>query len=64
MVALTTKHLFRTSTDPEGIAIYMRADRDRKDLIKSFKGRMHPKKMVMEKGSYRSQRIQDLNSLI
>jgi len=63
MVALTAKHLFRTSEDPAGIAIYLRADRDRKDLIKSFKKRMHPKKMVMEKSTYRSRRIQRLNSL-
>lgn len=63
MVALVAKNLFRTSTDPEGLGIYMRADRDRKDLIKSFKKRMHPKKMVMEKSTYRSQRIQNLNAL-
>lgn len=64
MVALTAKNLFRTNSDPEGMGIYLRADRDRKDLIKSFKGRMHPKKMVMEQSTYRSLRVQRLNSLI
>jgi len=63
MVALVAKHLFRTSSEPEGIAIYLRAVQDTKDLIKSFTGRMHPKKMVMEKSTYRSKRIQKLNAL-
>jgi len=64
MVALVAKQLFRTSSEPEGIAIYLRAVRDTKDLIKSFKGRMHPKKIVMEKSTYRALRIQRLNALI
>lgn len=64
MVALVAKHLFRTSSEPEGIAIYLRADRDARNLIKSFKGRMHPKKIAMEKSSYRAQRVRDLNTLI
>lgn len=63
MVALVAKNLFRTSSDPAGIAIYLRADRDRKDLIKSFKDRMHPKKSVMEQSTHRSRRVQRLNAL-
>lgn len=64
MIALTAKHLFRTSSEPEGIAIYLRADRDARNLIKSFKQRMHPKKIVMPMSSYRAQRVKNLNAQI
>jgi len=64
MIALTAKQMFRTRiTEAESI-IYERSNRDARNLIKSFKKRMHPQKMVMEKSSYRANRIRALNSLI
>lgn len=48
----------------KGSREWMAAYRAKKDLIKSFKGRMHPKKVEMEKSLYRSLRIQDLNTEI
>lgn len=41
-----------------------RTYRHAKDLVKSFKGRMHPKKIVMEKSGYRAQKMQDINAQI
>lgn len=63
MIALVAKNLFRTSSEPEGVAIFLRATQDARDLIKSFKGRMHPKKIVMEQSSHRANRVRVLNSL-
>jgi len=63
MVALVEMHIYRPTT-PEGAAMYDRAYRKAKDLIKSFKGRMHPLKTEMEKTTYRTNRIEDLNTLI
>ncbi len=59
MLALIKKNLLK-----EGSGEWYWAYREARDLIKSFKTRMHPKKRGMEMGTYRSARIQDLNNLI
>ena len=59
MFELVCKQLFKRGT-PE----WLSARREGNTLIKSFKSRMHPIKTGMEKTTYRTQRIRDLNSLI
>lgn len=59
MVELTKKHIFET-----GSSGWWAATRAAKDLLKSFKDRMHPLKVTMEKSLHRTQRVQALNRLI
>lgn len=58
MVALLTKRLYAP-----GDREWWAARRDSMDLIKSYKGRMHPKKDVMEMTSHRAKRMEALNAL-
>jgi hypothetical protein len=57
MLELTKLHL----ADP-GSEVWGTAWHQAKNLIKSFKGKMHPKKALMEMGTHRSQRVVDLNN--
>lgn len=59
MIALMKKQIYKSGST-EWYAAY----RDAKDLLKSFKDRMRPKKDEMEMGRYRAERIKELNSLI
>jgi len=59
MIALVKTHIFKS-----GSGEWWAAYRETKDLLKSFKQRMHPLKKTMEKTTYRALRIQDLNELI
>lgn len=59
MVALVKKEIFK-----DGSTEWWSAYRDAKDLLKSFKDRMHPKKAVMEMSSHRAKRVIALNELI
>lgn len=59
MIALMTKRLYKPGTSE-----WWAARRDSLDLIKSYKGRMHPKKDVMEIGRLRANRMKGLNELI
>lgn len=58
MIALVAKRLYAPG-DKEWWA----ARRDSMDLIKSYKGRMHPKKDVMEMTRHRAKRMEALNAL-
>lgn len=59
MIALVKTHIFKS-----GSGEWWAAYRETKDLLKSFKQRMHPLKKVMEKTTYRAERIKALNELI
>lgn len=59
MVALIKLQIFE-----EGTSKWWAAYKQSRDLMKSFKGRMRPKKDVMELSTYRAERIRELNSLI
>jgi len=59
MIALMTKRLHKPGTGE-----WWAARRDSMDLIKSYKGRMHPKKDVMEMATQRANRMRGLNELI
>jgi len=59
MLALTKKNLMK-----EDSGGWYWTYREAKDLMKSFKMKMHPKKRGMEMGTYRALRIRDLNNQI
>lgn len=59
MLALVAKHIFEL-----GSKEWWAAYRNAKDLLKSYKGRMHPKKDVMELTTQRAKRVKALNELI
>jgi hypothetical protein len=64
LMANLTKLYLADPDDSAGAQAIVFAWQQSKQLIKSFKGKMHPKKAVMEKTSHRTQRVRNLNALI
>lgn len=63
MIALVKQYIYQDGGS-EHMALYYAARREVKELLKSFKGRVRPKKETMEMTPYRAQRVKELNSLI